>query len=108
LIPKSITRCALPSLSYSYDALEPYIDTKTMETHHTKHHQTYINNFNTALEKCPHEIQNKDILEILSNLYRVPSEVKGTINFNREGLDNHRIFWNNLSSKGGGSQQMQF
>jgi Fe-Mn family superoxide dismutase len=95
-------RYELPSVPYSYDALAPHIDAKTMEIHHTKHHQTYINNLNAALEKCPLEIQNKDTLEILSNLYQVPNDVKGAINFNGCGFDNHRIFWNNFSSNGGG------
>jgi Fe-Mn family superoxide dismutase len=97
-----MTRYELPSMSYSYETFEPYIDAKTMEIHHTKHHQTYTNNLNAALEKCSPEIQNKDILEILSNLDQVPSEVKGAINFNGGGFDNHRIFWNNLSPNGGG------
>jgi Fe-Mn family superoxide dismutase len=97
-----MTRYELPSMPYSYDALEPYIDAKTMEIHHTKHHQAYTTNLNAAIEKCPHEIQNKDILEILSNLDQVPNEVKGAINFNGGGFDNHRIFWNNLSPNGGG------
>jgi superoxide dismutase, Fe-Mn family len=97
-----MTRYELPSMSYSYDELEPHIDAKTMEIHYTKHHQTYTNNLNAALEKCSPEIQNKDILEILSNLDQVLSEVKGAINFNGGGFDNHRIFWNNLSPNGGG------
>ena len=92
----------LPPVPYSYDALEPHIDAKTMEIHHTKHHQTYTNNLNAAIEKCSQEIQNKDITEILSNLDQVPSEVRGAINFNGGGFDNHRIFWNNLSPNGGG------
>ncbi|MGN6628787.1 MAG: superoxide dismutase [Candidatus Nitrosocosmicus sp.] len=97
-----MTRYELPSMPYSYDELEPYIDAKTMEIHHTKHHQAYPTNLNTAIEKCPPEIQNKDTLEILSNLDLVPNEVKGAINFNGGGFDNHRIFWNNLSPKGDG------
>ncbi len=94
----------LPQMPYSYDALEPHIDARTMEIHHTKHHQTYTNNLNLALEKCSEEIQNKDITEILANLDQVPNEVKGAINFNGGGFDNHRIFWNNLSSNGGREQ----
>ena len=58
----------LPAVPYNYDALEPYIDARTMEIHHTKHHQTYTDKLNAALEKCPTEIQEKDIVEILSNL----------------------------------------
>ena len=95
----------LPPLPYSYDALEPHIDAKTMEIHYTKHHQTYTNNLNAALEKCPQEVQNKDIIEILGDLGSVPSDLKSAINFNGGGFDNHRIFWNNLTSNGGGEPQ---
>ena len=66
----------LPPLPYSYDALEPHIDAKTMEIHHTKHHQTYTDKLNAALEKCPSAIQEKDIVEILSNLNQVTSGSK--------------------------------
>lgn len=97
-----MTRYELPSVPYSYDALEPHIDARTMEIHHTKHHKTYTDKLNDALEKCPSEIQNMDITEILSNLDKVPPEVKGVINFNGGGFDNHRIFWNNMSPNGGG------
>ncbi|HET7642526.1 MAG TPA: superoxide dismutase [Nitrososphaeraceae archaeon] len=93
----------LPPMSYSYDALEPYIDARTMEIHHTKHHQTYTDKLNAALDKCPSEIQEKDIVEILSNnLDQVPAEQKSAINFNGGGFDNHKIFWNNMKSNGGG------
>ena len=57
----------LPPLPYAYDALEPHIDARTMEIHHTKHHQTYTDKLNAALDKCSPEIQEKDILEILSS-----------------------------------------
>jgi len=70
----------LPALPYGYDALEPHIDAKTMEIHHTKHHQTYTNNLNAALEKCPQEVQNKDITEILSDLNSVPNDLRSAIN----------------------------
>ena len=92
----------LPPVPYSYDALEPHIDAKTMEIHHTKHHQTYTDKLNAALEKCPPEIQEKDVLEILSNIGQVPADQKGAINFNGGGFDNHRIFWNNMKPNGGG------
>lgn len=92
----------LPSLPYNYDALEPYIDARTMEIHYTKHHQTYTDKFNTALESCSTEIQEKDIVEILSNLDLVPAIHKSAINFNGGGYDNHRIFWNNMKPNGGG------
>jgi Fe-Mn family superoxide dismutase len=98
----TMSKYELPSIPYSYDALEPHIDAKTMEIHHTKHHQTYTNNLNIALEKCSQDIQNKDIVEILTNINEIPPDTKGAINFNGGGFDNHRIFWNNLSPNGGG------
>lgn len=92
----------MPSLPYDFDVLEPNIYAKTMEIHYTKHHQTYTNNLNAALEKCPEEIQNMDIVDILKDLNSLPADVNGAINFNGGGFDNHRIFWNNLSPNGGG------
>ncbi|MFB3048112.1 MAG: superoxide dismutase [Nitrosopumilaceae archaeon] len=92
----------LPKLPYGYDALEPHIDAKTMEIHHTKHHQTYTDKLNAALEKCSSDIQNKDILEILGNLDQVPEDQKGAINFNGGGYDNHKLFWDNMKANGGG------
>lgn len=92
----------LPPLPYAYDALEPHIDARTMEIHHTKHHQTYTDKLNAALEKCPPEIQEKDIVDILTNLNGVPADQKSAINFNGGGFDNHRIFWNNMKANGGG------
>jgi Fe-Mn family superoxide dismutase len=92
----------LPQLPYNYDALEPHIDARTMEIHYTKHHQTYTDKLNAALEKCPPEVQEKDIVEILSNLDQVPADQKSAINFNGGGFDNHRIFWNNMKPNGGG------
>ena len=92
----------LPKLPYAYDALEPHIDAKTMEIHHTKHHQTYTTKLNDALGKCSSDIQNKDIIEILGDLSQVPDDLKKAINFNGGGFDNHRLFWNNMKPNGGG------
>lgn len=92
----------LPPLPYDFAALEPNIDAKTMEIHYSKHHQTYTNNLNAALEKCPEDIQNMDIIDILKNVNMLPVDVKGAINFNGGGFDNHRIFWSNLTPNGGG------
>ncbi len=100
-----MSKYELPQLPYNFDALEPYIDAKTMEIHYTKHHQTYTNNLNAALEKCSEDVQNKDITVILSKLDIIPSELRGAINFNGGGFDNHRIFWNNMTSNGGGEPQ---
>jgi Fe-Mn family superoxide dismutase len=73
-----------------------------MEIHHTKHHQTYTTKLNDALGKCNSDIQNKDIIDILSDLSQVPDELKKAINFNGGGYDNHKLFWNNMKPNGGG------
>ena len=92
----------LPEMPYAYDALEPHIDAQTMEIHHTKHHQKYTDMMNGALEKLSTELQEKDIEEILSNINQVPDDVKGAINFNGGGYDNHKLFWNSMKQNGGG------
>ncbi|MYB30197.1 MAG: superoxide dismutase [Cenarchaeum sp. SB0663_bin_5] len=92
----------LPEVPYAYDALEPHIDAQTMEIHHTKHHQAYTNNLNAALGKCSTDIQDMDILDILSDLDKVPDAQRRAINFNGGGYDNHRLFWNSMSGSGGG------
>ena len=92
----------LPEMPYAYDALEPHIDAQTMEIHHTKHHQKYTDTMNGALEKLSPELQNNDIEEILSNINQIPDDVKGAINFNGGGYDNHKLFWNSMKQNGGG------
>ena len=92
----------LPKMPYAYDALEPHIDARTMEIHHTKHHKTYTDKLNAALSQCPAEVQSMDILDILADLGAVPDAQRGAINFNGGGFDNHRLFWNNMSPGGGG------
>ena len=92
----------LPEIPYAYDALEPHIDAQTMEIHHSKHHQKYTDGMNGALEKLSPELQEKDIEEILSNINQVPDDVKGAINFNGGGYDNHKLFWNSMTQNGGG------
>ncbi|GIW65043.1 MAG: hypothetical protein KatS3mg093_022 [Candidatus Parcubacteria bacterium] len=82
----------LKPLPYSYDALEPYIDKMTMEIHHTKHHQTYINNLNLALEKYP-EWQNVELEEILKNLDQLPEDIRTAVRNNGGGHYNHSLFW---------------
>ena len=91
-----MTTYTLPEMPYKYDALEPHLDARTMEIHHTKHHQAYTTKLNAALEKCPSEIQSKDILEILADINSVPDDVRGAVNFNGGGFDNHRLFWNSM------------
>ena len=92
----------LTEMPYAYDALEPHIDAQTMEIHHSKHHQKYTDGMNGALEKLSPELQEKDIEEILSNINQVPEDVKGAINFNGGGYDNHKLFWNSMKQNGGG------
>lgn len=94
----------LPELDYSYDALEPYIDAQTMEIHHSKHHQGYVNNANKALEGHS-ELENMSPKEVLENLDKVPDSIKlGVIN-NVGGHYNHSIFWKIMSPKGGGKPE---
>lgn len=82
----------LPKLNYSYDALEPYIDVATMEIHHTKHHQAYINNLNNALENHP-ELQKLKVDEILTKLDSLPPEIAQAVRNNGGGHYNHSLFW---------------
>jgi len=91
----------LPPLPYAYDALEPHIDARTMEIHHTKHHQAYINNANDAIEKHA-ELAGKSVEELLGNLNSVPEAVRTTIRNNAGGHANHSLFWTVL--KAGGSK----
>ena len=92
---------SLPQLPYSYDALEPYIDKTTMEIHHTKHHQAYINNLNSALEKYP-EFHNLELEEILRNLNQLPEEIRTAVRNNGGGHYNHSLFWEIMKPNGGG------
>ncbi len=92
---------SLPQLPYPYDALEPYIDKMTMEIHHTKHHQAYINNLNSALEKYP-EFHNLELAEILKNLNQLPEEIRTAVRNNGGGHYNHSLFWEIMKPNGGG------
>jgi len=91
----------LRSLPSPYDALEPYIDKMTMEIHYTKHHQGYVNNLNSALEKYS-EFHNLELEEILKNLNQLPEEIRTTVRNNGGGHANHTLFWEIM--KPGGSQ----
>src|SRR3989338_5082735 len=86
----------LPKLPYLYDALEPYIDAKTMEIHHTKHHKAYVDKLNSALEKFPN-LQKKKVEELISNLDSVPDEIRTAVRNNGGGHVNHSFFWQILS-----------
>jgi Fe-Mn family superoxide dismutase len=90
----------LPKLSYAYDALEPHIDARTMEIHHTKHHQTYINNANAALEGT--QWADKSAEEIIANLDALPDDKRTALRNNAGGHANHSLFWTVMSPKGGG------
>lgn len=91
----------LPELPYDYDALEPYIDAKTMEIHHSKHHATYIQKLNDAIEKHS-ELQEKGLNELLRNLEEVPEDIRTAVRNNGGGHSNHSLFWQLLSADGGG------
>lgn len=82
----------LPALPYNYDALEPYIDKETMEIHHDKHHKTYVNKLNKALEGHE-EIQAKDVEYLLKNLDSVSEEIRTAVKNNAGGHLNHSFFW---------------
>jgi Fe-Mn family superoxide dismutase len=92
----------LPSLPYSYDALEPYIDAHTMEVHYTKHHQAYLNNMIAALESCP-EFQPTSAESLLIGLKMVPEEIRTAIRNNAGGYVNHSLFWPIMKKNGGGN-----
>lgn len=91
----------LPDLPYAYDALEPTIDTDTMNIHHTKHHNAYVTNLNAALEGHT-DLQNKSIEELISDLDAVPEDIRTAVRNNGGGHANHSLFWNILSPNGGG------
>ncbi|MBW7981196.1 superoxide dismutase [Mn] [Enterobacillus tribolii] len=85
----------LPSLPYAYDALEPHFDKMTMEIHHTKHHQTYVNNANAALESLP-ELAKLSAEEVIAQLDKVPAEKRTVLRNNAGGHANHSLFWKGL------------
>jgi len=89
-------------LPYSYDALEPHIDAKTMEIHHTKHHQAYADGLNTALQSINALTHKSYIVGILSDLSSVPENIRNAINFYGGGFENHRLFWESMKPNGGG------
>jgi Fe-Mn family superoxide dismutase len=91
----------LPELPYAYDALEPHIDAKTMEIHHTKHHQTYIDKLNAALEGNE-ELSNQSVEELMLNFANVPAELTTPVRNHGGGHANHSLFWTIISPNGGG------
>ena len=92
----------LPPLPYAFDALEPHIDAQTMEIHHDRHHATYVNNLNAALEGHA-DLQAKSVEELISNLDAVPEAIRTAVRNNGGGHANHTLFWEILSPNGGGA-----
>ncbi|MFO0868274.1 MAG: superoxide dismutase [Pirellulales bacterium] len=91
---------ALPALPYAYNALEPHIDARTMEIHHTKHHQAYITNVNNAIAGT--EFDNKPVEQLIANLAAVPENIRGVVRNNGGGHANHSLFWTVLGPNAGG------
>ncbi len=92
----------LPPLPYPLDALEPHIDAKTMEIHHSKHHATYVTKLNEALAAQP-AFESKTVEELLSGLANLPDSIRAAVNNHGGGHLNHTIFWNTMTAKGGGT-----
>ncbi|MBI3310721.1 superoxide dismutase [Mn] [Serratia quinivorans] len=88
---------SLPSLPYAYDALEPHFDKQTMEIHHTKHHQTYVNNANTVLEAYP-ELAQYNVEDLIQDLDKVPADKRTFMRNNAGGHANHSLFWKGLKT----------
>jgi superoxide dismutase, Fe-Mn family len=91
----------LPDLGYGFDALEPYIDAKTMEIHHDKHHAAYVSKLNEAL-KGHDDLLKMDIVELITNLDKVPEDIRTTVRNNGGGHANHSFFWDVMAPNGGG------
>ncbi|MBU8785128.1 MULTISPECIES: superoxide dismutase [Bacillus] len=97
-----MSKYELPALPYSHSALEPNIDEETMKIHHGRHHATYVNNLNAALEGRD-ELAGKSVEELIANLDAVPAEIRTAVRNNGGGHANHSLFWNILSPNGGGA-----
>ncbi len=91
---------SLPELGYDHDALEPVIDTQTMQLHHGKHHQAYVDNLNKALESHT-DLHSKTLGELLGSLDSVPDAIRGAVRNNGGGHVNHSMFWNIMSLEKG-------
>jgi len=94
----------LPKLPYAFDALEPYIDAKTMELHHDKHHQTYVTKLNEAVAAVP-ELEGKSVEELLHSLDSIPMKVRTAVRNHGGGHANHSLFWQIMKPQGGGEPQ---
>lgn len=91
----------LPPLPYAFDALEPFIDSTTMQIHHDKHHAAYVTNFNGAMEKHP-ELAGKSIEDLLRDLNAVPEDIRTIVRNHGGGAWNHTMFWEIMAPKAGG------
>jgi len=91
----------LPALPYDFAALEPHIDAKTMEIHHGKHHQAYVNNLNAAIEKAP-DLASKSLDDLMRNVSTLPESVRAAVRNNGGGHWNHSVFWQIMAPKAGG------
>ena len=91
----------LPKLPYAFDALEPHIDARTMEIHHGKHHATYVNTLNGAIEKHP-DLASKSVEDLLRGIDQVPEDIRTVVRNHGGGHANHSLFWQVMGPDGGG------
>jgi Fe-Mn family superoxide dismutase len=96
-----MAKYSLPDLPYDYSALEPHIDAKTMEIHHTKHHQTYVDKLNAAVEGHD-DLQYDNVDDLLKNFSSVPKDIQGPVRNHGGGHSNHSLFWTIMGPDGGG------
>ena len=96
---------SLPDLPYAYDALEPHVDARTMEIHHSKHHNAYITKVNAAIAGTA--LEEKSIEDLVSDLSSVPADAQGAVRNNGGGHANHTLFWTIMSPSGGGTPTPQ-
>jgi Fe-Mn family superoxide dismutase len=94
---------SVPPLPYAYDALEPHIDKQTMEIHHDKHHQAYVDKVNAALAGTP--LENAAIEDVLKDISQVPEDKRGAVRNNGGGHYNHSLFWESMAPNAGGSPE---
>ena len=94
----------LPPLAYPFNALEPHIDARTMEIHHTKHHQAYINNVNNAI-KGKADLESKSVEDLIANINAIPEDIRNVVRNNGGGHANHTFFWTIIGPHAGGQPQ---
>jgi Fe-Mn family superoxide dismutase len=102
----NIMAYTLPPLAYPYNALEPHIDARTMEIHHTKHHQAYINNVNNAI-KGKADLESKSVEELIANMNAIPEDIRNVVRNNGGGHANHTFFWTIIGPNAGGQPKAQ-